>query len=180
MSVLVTSGSLCSSERRLLYPTNKSARPFRKSPCRAICHASTSMERPHPTPMLLPSAAHQFQRMRPERINRSPTRRLAVGTAGGHSDANCARHRVAKRDSSRSSSLTNLRELMSESRRARPRRQQEKQGNSNRLHGLLATIDVDRSFAHRFLSCPVRRGLSRSDETGLARSAGAWPLPGSF
>src|ERR1700682_1942213 len=32
---------------------------------------------------------------------------------------NCDRHRVAKRDSSRSSSLTNLREVSSESRRAR-------------------------------------------------------------
>ena len=49
----------------------------------------------------------------------APQERLSVGTAGGHSDANCARHRVAKRDSSRSSSLTNLQEVSSESRRAR-------------------------------------------------------------
>jgi len=56
--------------------------------------------------------------------------------------------------------------------------QQEKQGNSNRLHGLLAMIDVDRSLARRFSLLLLRRELSRSDETaGLGRRL---TLPGSI
>ena len=44
--------------------------------------------------------------------------------------------------------------------------EQEKQGNSNRLHGLLAMIDVDRSLARRFLLSPLAPRTKQAGRNG--------------